>query len=246
MATQSRPTKLDAMLERFARVPIQGLADAGSREMKERCARADLKNRGIELRGHKTAINELVRYEIERRRARQAYYDGCADVVLESPADGRPNQHSALRDLMIYAHRCFSLSKAFAPENPRSLRDARKSTAQFFGLTCDTRTARTRRPSTDQIKWAEDRTLARFERIYHLDRGQLLTEGMVWSLQAIGKYRAELDGRPTAVADLEVHVANLASLCRLLDALQHAARFNKADARALKDATLIGPKRELH
>jgi hypothetical protein len=221
---------LDAMLKRFARVPTPGLARAGSQEMKERWARADLNARGIKLKGDKTAIRELIRYEIEHREKLLQGCDECIATVLSYRSDGRPNAHSALRDLLIFSYnRLVQLD--VSSSDAGAMRVARRATAKFFGLTSDTRTTRSRRLSTDQVKWAEERTFSRFERVRHLDDGRLIELASLSALHVLGSYFEELAGNLVNASAFEKNIANLTDLCRTIDAAEHAARLCARDAR---------------
>lgn len=243
MAVQKmRPLNLDKMLMRFARVPTGSLADAGSPEMKERIAREDLKARGVRLRGDKTAIQELVRYEVENEKRRLHATDENIDLVLGIPANGRPNRHSALRDLLIFSY--YQLMKIVLKTSPRA---ARKETARFFCLTCDTKTSRTRRLSTDQVKWAGQRTFDRFVHLHPHDKeGQLLGDAIARSFQVLVGYAEEVNGRSPDIDAFEAHVAHLKLLCRTLDVAEKLDRLEKADARAARSVTAEGCKRKPH
>jgi hypothetical protein len=242
MANPMRSVDLDALTARLAAFPAS-FADAHSQDLRERCARASLKARGIKLRGDKSAIEALVEYEVHYRLERVRDLDEDLDVVLTIPASGRPNRYSALRDFLVFARYRIECTKLGTSLDPRLGREARKSTARYFALTCDTSAVRSRRLSVEQVRRAEERTLQRFGLIYHLDQGRLLSESLLWALQILDACRAESGGRQIDAAKFEENARGLSLLSRLLDALQHAQRIEKADAR---DVAQGSAKRKLH
>jgi hypothetical protein len=186
-----RTLDLDRLLRRLGEFPVIGLAHAGTADMQMRWAREDLKARNILLRGHRSAIDALVAFEIDRKKSQLQMYDKFVDDLLLCRTDGRPNKHSALRDLLIFAQQVFLQSVGRL-----EIRDARKRTAQMFGLTCDTKFVRTRRLSIDQVKWAEERTITRFRLLERWRGDQLLSPAWLKAVYVLGFYIAEMNGAP--------------------------------------------------
>jgi hypothetical protein len=237
------PLDLDHILRRIGEFPVIGIAHLGTAEMQTRWARDDLKSRSILLRGHRSAIDALVTYEVEHKSSQLQAFDEYVDELLNCRTDGRPNKHSALRDLLIFAQQFLlqSLGKLEA-------REARKRTAQIFSLTCDTRFARTRRPSIDQVKWAEDRTIHRFALLQQRWRGdQLLSLTWLKAVHVLGFYIAEMNGAPLDPETYFSDVTCLVSICRTVDAVERLNRIEKsAAARTAKRLTRPpGPTRPL-
>jgi hypothetical protein len=226
MNPAGRTLDLDLLLKRLGAFPVMGLAHAGSPEMHIRWAREGPKKRDVHLRGHKTAIDTLVTYEVEHKKALLQVYDEYVDQLLESRADGRPNKHSALRDFLIFAEQ-----QLLQLVGRLEVRDARKRAAQIFGLTCDTRFARTRRPSIDQVKWAEERTIARFKLLQKWRGDGLLGAAWLKGVYVLGFYISELNGAPLDPETFHADAACLVALCRTLDAAERLDRIEKSAAR---------------
>lgn len=228
--SDNRQTKpgldLDHILQRLGEFPVIGIAHAGTVEMQTRWARDELKARNILLRGHKSAINALVAFEVDHKKSQLEAFDEFVDELLGSRTDGRPNKHSALRDFLIFAHQFFLQSVGRL-----EVRDARKHTAQMFGLTCDTRYARTRRLSIDQVKWAEERTLTRFNLLQRWRGDGLLAAAWNKAVYVLGFYIAEMSGTPLDPEAFHTDATCLVSICRTLDAVERWARIEKSEAR---------------
>jgi hypothetical protein len=195
------------------------------------------------LRGDKSAIRALIEYEMKYRFERVAGADRWTESVLASPVSGRPNAHPVARDFLVFTQCRIERGKLGFVDDPRLTREARQATARMFGLTCDTAVARSRRFSVEQVRRAEERTLDRFVLIHHLDRGLLLTEGLLWGIKFVGDYWAEARGGKIEIEEYEENARRLSLLCRVLDAYQHAHRLEKADTR---NATQGLPKRKSH
>lgn len=221
-----RTLELDHILKQLGEFPIIGLAHAGTAEMQARWARDDLKARNILLRGHRSAINALVAFEIDHKKSQLQRYDEFVDDLLLRRTDGRPNKHSALRDLLIFAQQ-FLLQSVGRLE----IRDARKRTAQMFGLTCDTKFVRTRRLSIDQVRWAEDRTMTRFRLLERWRGDQLLSSAWLKAVYVLGFYIAERNGAPLDPEVFYTDATCLVSVCRTLDAVERLDRIEKGGMR---------------
>jgi hypothetical protein len=115
------------------------------------------------------------------------------------------------------------------------VREARKRTALLFDLTCDNRFARTRRPSIDQVKWAEERTIARFTLLQQRWRGGALL-GRAWlkGVYVLGFYIGEMNGTPLDPEAFCQDATCLVSICRTLDAVERLDRIEKSAARKAK------------
>ncbi len=224
--SRSKTLDIDHILKRLGEFPIVGLAHAGNREMQTRRARDDLKTRKILLRGHKSAIDALIAYEIGHKKSQLQIYDKFVDGLLQSRTDGRPNKHSALRDFLIFTEQVLLQSVGRL-----EVRDARKRTAQMFGLTCDTKFARTRRPSIDQVKWAEERTIARFKLLQRWRGARLLSPAWLKCVYVLGFYIAEMNGTPLDPEAFHADATCLVSICRTLDAVERLDRIEKSAAR---------------
>jgi hypothetical protein len=220
-----RTLDLDLLVKRLGEFPIIGLAHAGTPEMQTRWAREDLKNRDVQLRGHKSAIDALIGYEIDHKRSQLQIYDEWIDDLLQRRTDGRPNKHSSLRDLLIFAQQFFLQSVGRL-----EIRDARKRTAQMFGLTCDTKFVRTRRLSIDQVKWAEERTITRFRLLERWRGDQLLSPAWLKAVYVLGFYIAEMNGAPLDPEAFQTDATGLVSVCRTLDAVERLDRIEKSAA----------------
>ena len=218
---------LDHLLKRIDEFPVVGIAHAGTREMQTRWARDDLKARNILLRGHKSAIDALVGFEVGHKRSQLEAFDEWVDELLQCRTDGRPNKHTALRDFLIFTEHVLLQSVGRL-----EVREARKRTALMFGLTCDTRFARTRRPSIDQVKWAEERTIARFMLLQQRWRGDALL-GPAWlkGVYVLGFYIGEMNGTPLDPEAFCTDATCLVSICRTLDAVERLDRIEKSAAR---------------
>lgn len=235
MKAPQRSIDFDKMLARLDSIPVIGLTHACSQEMQEQSARAALKARGVKLRGDRTLICEAVRLEMVQRTAQRRRFDKLTMVVLATPVNGRPIQQSALRNILIYAHRL---------AQPGRLSEARKSTATFFGLRRGTRTVRTRHPSIEQVRRAEESIDDRFSLIQHADADRILSEGIGRARSVLDGYLAELRGEGD-LAEFEAQVGELKLLCRLLDALHHSSRLKRTDRRAKAPVSRTVIKREL-
>ncbi len=206
-----------------------GLAQAGSAEMRRKLARDKLEHRGIELRrAHKTAIDALVAFESDRQTTLLRIYDDNVEQLLHIRTDGRPNKHSVLRDLLIFAQQ-----HLMQHVGQLQARDARKRTAQMFGLTSDTKFARTWRPSIEQVRRAEERTLGRFALLQKVrGGGELLSLAWFRAVYVLGFYISELnDGVPLDAEAFHADATWLISLCRTLDAFERMNRIEKTAAR---------------
>ncbi|SHH20658.1 hypothetical protein [Bradyrhizobium erythrophlei] len=221
-----RTIDLDLLLKRLGGFPIIGLAHAGSAEKQARWARDDLKARNILLRGHRSAIDALVAFEIAHKKSQLQMYDEFVDNLLLCRTDGRPNKHSALRDLLIFTQQFFLQSVGRL-----EIRDARKRTAQMLGLTCDTKFVRTRRLSIDQVKWAEERTIARFRLLERWRGDQLLSSAWLKAVYVLGFYIAEMNGAPLDPEAFCTDATCLVSVCRTLEAVERLDRIEKSAAR---------------
>lgn len=232
MSVAVRTIDLDDLLGRLEALPTISLAQAGSPEQQLSWAREHLRKVGVVLRGHKTAIDKLLQYEIERKTAVLQQYDVDVTTALEAPTGGRPNKHSALRDLFIFTLCALVRTRLESKREQSGARDAQKRTAQFFRLTCDTKHARTRRPSLDQVKWAEQRTFRRFAR---LDRGAVLLD-LAWTraVYVLGFYIAETEGTPIDAEGFHAYAAALVSFCRTLDFVERIDRLNNSGHRKLQ------------
>jgi hypothetical protein len=222
----SRTIDLDRLLKRLAEFPIVGVAHAGTREMQTRWARDDLKAKDIVLRGHRSAIDALVAFEVEHRRSQLQVFDELVDELLQCRTDGRPNKHTALRDFIIFTQQVLLQSVGRL-----ETREARKRTAQMFGLTSDTKFARTRRPSIDQVKWAEERTIARFMLLQRWRGGELLSPAWLKCVYVLGFYIGEMNGTPLDPEAFFTDATCLVSVCRTLDAVERLDRIEKSAAR---------------
>lgn len=223
---------LDRFMKRLDEFPITGVAHAGTREMQTRWARDGLKARNILLRGHRSAIDALVTFEIENNRSQLQAFDELVDELLQCRTDGRPNKHTALRDFIIFTE-CVLLQSV----GRLKVREARKRTAQMFGLTSDTKFARTRRPSVDQVKWAEERTTARFALLQRWRGSGLLHPAWLKCVYVLGFYIIEMSGEPLDQEAFFTDATCLISVCHLLDAVEKLDRIEKnatrkADSRA--------------
>jgi hypothetical protein len=225
-STTANTIDLDHLLKRLAEFPIIGLANAGTPDMQTRWARDDLKDRKVLLRGHRSAIEALVAYEIQHKRSQLKVFDEYVDELLQSRTDGRPNKHSALRDFLIFTEQVLLQSIGRL-----EVREARKRTAQMFGLTCDTRFARTRRPSIDQVKWAEERTMARFILLRRWRGDDLLAPAWRKGVYVLGFYIGEMSGTPLDPEAFFTDATCLISVCRTLDAVERLDRIEKSAAR---------------
>jgi hypothetical protein len=228
-------TLLDHILKRLGEFPVIGLAHAGTPEMQVRWAREDLKARNILLRGHRSAIDALVAFEIGHKKSQLQIYDEFVDDLLLCRTDGRPNKHSALRDLLIFAEQFFLQSVGRL-----EIRDARKRTAQMFGLTCDTKFVRTRRLSIDQVKWAEERTITRFRLLERWRGDQLLSSAWLKAVYVLGFYIAEMNGAPLDPEAFYTEATCLVSVCRTLDAVERLDRIEKSATRKA-ERRMTGP-----
>jgi len=226
IGTTAGSIDLDQVLRRLGEFPVIGLAHAGTPEMQVRWARQDLKTRNILLRGHRSAIDALVEFEIGHKASQLQQYDDFVDDLLLCRTDGRPNKHPALRDLLIFAQQFF-----LQTVGRLEIRDARKRTAQMFGLTCDTKFVRTRRLSIDQVKWAENRTLTRFNLLRKWRGDQLLSSAWLKAVYVLGFYIAETQGAPLDPEAFYADATCLVSVCRTLDAVERLHRIEKSAAR---------------
>lgn len=217
---------LDQVLKRLGEFPVIGLAHAGTPEMQVRWARQALEARDILLRGHRSAIDALVAFEIDHTKSQLQRYDDFVDELLLCRSDGRPNKHPALRDILIFAEQ-FLLQTVGRLE----IREARKRTAQMFGLTCDTKFIRTRRLSIDQVKWAEDRTMKRFNLLAEWRGDQLLSSAWLKAVYVLGFYIAETQGAALDPEAFYTDATCLVSVCRTLDAVERLHRIEKSAAR---------------
>lgn len=231
MSAPTGTIDLDRLLKRLAEFPIVGLAHAGTPEMQIRWARNDLAGRKVLLRGHRTAVEALVAYEIEHKRSQLQGFDGIVEQLLDCRTDGRPNKHSALRDFLVFTQQHMLQSLGL------EVREARKRTAQIFGLTCDTKFARTRRPSTDQVKWAEERTIARFVLLRKFRGDALLAPAWCKAVYVLGFYIAEGKGAPLDPEAFLADATCLVSICRTLDAFEKLDRIEKGAARRVERRT---------
>lgn len=231
-ASRFRSIDLEGLLVRLNGFPVIALARAGSSEMRRRHALDVLKSRRVQLRGsHSTVVNALVSYESDRQTELLQAYDEHVERVLNIRADGRPNKHSALRDFLIFTEQHLLRSFSFGGREPLEVRDARKRTAQIFGLTCDTKFARTRRLSIDQVKWAEERTLARFELLRMVRGEDLLGPAWLKGVYVLGFFISEQNGAPLNAEAFVADATCLISICRTLDAVERLDRIEKSAAR---------------
>jgi hypothetical protein len=221
-----RALDLDLLLRRLDEFPVIGLAHAGTPEMQIGWARDSLKARHVLLRGHRSAIDALVAFEVDHTKSELQRYDNFVDELLLCRTDGRPNKHSALRDIFIFAQQFFLQSVGRL-----EIRDARKRTAQMFGLTCDTKFVRTRRLSIDQVKWAEDRTINRSRLLERLRGDELLSSAWLKAVYVLGFYIAELQGAPLDPEAFHADATCLVSVCRTLDAVERLHRIEKSATR---------------
>jgi hypothetical protein len=224
-----RSLDLDCILKRLGKFPVIGVAHSGTPEMQTRWARDDLKDRNVLLRGHRSVIEALVAYEIKHKRSQLQIFDEYVDELLQSRTDGRPNKHSALRDFLIFTEQVLLQSVGRL-----EVREARKRTAQMFGLTCDTKFARTRRPSVDQVKWAEERTLGRFRLLERWRGDGLLSSAWLKAVYVLGFYVAEMNGSPLDPEAFCTDATCLVSVCRALDAVERLDRIEKSAARKVE------------
>lgn len=213
---------LDATLRRLAEFPVVWLADAGSAEQRARWSREALMKKGIVLRGHKSAIDELIVLAVGKQRSQLQAFDEMVRSALAARLPGRPNERSALRDFLI-----FSMVVLYQSDGA-TLREARKRTAQFFGLTCDTRFARRQRPSLDQIKWAEERTVHRFGLLRRWGESSLLKLAWQNGIAVLGFCAAEGAGNPLDPEAFRDDATALVSICRTLDAVERVCRIERA------------------
>jgi hypothetical protein len=229
-ATQSAPAgsiDLDHLLKRLAEFPIISLAHAGTREMQTRWARDELKARNILLRGHRSAIDALVAFEVDHKRSQLQAFDELVDELLQCRTDGRPNKHTSLRDFIIFTQQGLLQSVGRL-----EVRESRKRAARMFGLTSDTKFARTRRPSIDQVKWAVERTLTRFALLQKRWRGSgLLGPALLKCVYVLGFYIGEMSGTPLDPEAFFTDATCLVSVCRTLDAVERLDRIEKSAAR---------------
>ncbi len=222
----ARAIDLDDLMKRLAAFPVLGVARAGTREMQTRLARDGLKARNILLRGHRSAIEELIAFETEHRRSQLQAFDDFVDELLQCRSDGRPNKYTALRDFIIFTE-CVLLQSV----GRLKVREARKRTAQMFGLTSDTKFARTRRPSIDQVKWAEERTTARFALLQRWRGSELIHPAWLKCVSVLGFYIIEMSGEPLDREAFFTDATCLISVCRLLDAVEKLDRIEKSATR---------------
>jgi hypothetical protein len=104
----------------------------------------------------------------------------------------------------------------------------------MFGLTCDTRFSRTRRPSVDQVKWAEERTIARFKLLHRWRGDRLLGSAWLKCVYVLGFYIAEMNGTPLDPEAFCTDATCLVSICRTLDAVERLDRVEKTQERKLE------------
>jgi hypothetical protein len=222
-----RRLDLDLLLKRLGEFPVIGLAHAGTVDMQTRWARDELKARNILLRGHRSAIDALVAFEVEHKKSQLQAFDELVAELLQCRTDGRPNKHSVLRDFLIFAqqHLMQHVGRLKA-------RDARKRTAQMFGLTSDTKFTRTRMSSIEQVRRAEERTFARFALLLKV-RGsdELLSPAWLKAVYVLGFYIGEMNGTPFDPEEFYAAATCLVSVCRTLDAVERMDRIEKSAAR---------------
>jgi hypothetical protein len=119
-----------------------------------RQAEHNLKRRGVVLVGHPSLVDHALQTEVGRLRSRiEDDYDYQSWLIAKS-RPGRPTQHSALRDLILWGHFLYVECRLKQRES-----QARRITAEIFNLTLSTRFMHRRQAySTDQVRRAEERT----------------------------------------------------------------------------------------
>jgi hypothetical protein len=213
---------LETTLRRLAEFPVVWLADAGSAEQRARWSREALRKKGVVLRGHESALDELVALSVEKLRSQLQVFDELVQSALRARLPGRPNERSALRDFLIFTVVVLHQSTG------ANIREARKRAARFFGLTCDTRFSRRQRPSLDQVKRAEERTMRRFQLLRRWGESNSLL-GLTWQkgVTVLGFCLAEGAGRPLDSEAFRADATALISICRTLDAVERVARLER-------------------
>lgn len=228
--------RLDNVVARISALPTPSVAALGSASYRMHCASERLRQNGIVVKGAHSSLSEYaIRCELERDALTWAQHEKEVDNFLWRRPIGRPRP-PALRDILIYAH-LRSLQAVLPIKAGREIRlsEARKLTAEALDLTCSTRTAKSRRPSLDQVRRAEDRTSYRF-RLMTKARGeghQTLwradTAFEVLKLAAICLWSVEAERRGDRFDRqiFEEQAALLRSCCRWLDVAEaldrHAA-----------------------
>jgi hypothetical protein len=220
----------DDLLKLLGELPVVGLAHGRDLEMRRRLALDELKRVGVEFRGaHASLIETVIAFEDDRQTKLMDLRDAENERLLRSRADGRPNKHSVLQDLFVFA-----VQRWFQLGGQLKARDARKRTAQLFGFTYGTKYVRTRRPSIEQVRRAEGRMLDRFL-LLRKARGDGFTKPVV--VRAARVIDAYMNGAPLDAAFL-TDATRIVYMCRLLEALERSDRIEKTAARkAVKRVT---------
>ncbi len=227
---------LGHLLKRIDELSVIGIAQIGPPAMLRKLAVRALENRGVELRrAHRTAVNELVAFEIDRQMATVQMWDNEVERLFHVRTAGRPNKHSALSDFLIFAGQHW-----LQFGGKLKARDARNRIAKMFGLTSDTKFSRSRLPSVEQVRRAEERTLARLALLQKIRGGdELLNPGWLQAVCVLGLYMSELnDGVTHDPEAFRAAGAWLVCLCRMLDALERLDRIKKNNARKVVKPTM--------
>jgi hypothetical protein len=213
----------DDLLKLLGELPVIGLVRGRTPEMRRRLALDELKREGVDLRGaSESLIETVIALKDDRQTQLLQARDAEYERLLRSRADGRPNKHSVLQDLLVFTaqHRLQSAGRL-------KTRAARQRTAQLFGFTCDTKHARTRRPSSEQVRRAIERMLPRFSLLQKIDGGGLIKPVLARAARVVESF---ISGAPLGAA-FHADATRIVSMSRILEAIERSDRIEKTAAR---------------
>jgi hypothetical protein len=219
-ARRTQKFDLDGLLKLLGELPVIGLADGRTPGMRRRLAMDELKRAGNDFRGaRESLVKTVIEFEDDRQTKLLQARDDELERLLRSRADGRPNKHPVLRDLLVFTvtHRLQSVCGL-------KVLDARQRTARFFGFTLNFKSISTRQSSTEQVRRLEDRTLFRFSLLQK-------AYGDEFTKPVLARAARVLDCYVSGAALNHADATRIVSLCRLLEALERSNRIEKTAAR---------------
>jgi hypothetical protein len=218
---------LDLLLQWLDGLPTINFAQVAPPEMRRRMALEALKDEVVFRGMHYTGVDKLVEFEIERQTTLLEVCAANDKQLLKGQVVGRPG-NPAIRDLLL-----FVLQRSLEAAGLK-IRPARKLAAQMFGLNHGTKYIKTTKPSVEQVRRPEERTLRRFA-LLEKERGGA-------GLVALAQYQAtrvlnwffylsELSCALLGAEALHADAKCLVLLCRTLEVYGRTDRIGKAASR---------------